>query len=349
MAKLILNPRQKRRELSEIMRKMIVSGQLQSGAKFPTYQQMEKMFDTSRGTLQYAVAELQRDGYLIGRKRRDLIVAEHLPCYSRFALLIETSEHGNKFWKKLVDGCSRLEESGFTMEIYRNMSAPVESGRQKLQDAIDALRIGGCFFIFDPVGEWQENLLNNERIPKVVFSKQEYDNPSIIPATFNISAQLALVGESLREKGVRRAACITMGNQEASRLFEAIMPQYGIHTASYLIQSIPEINRAAAANLTELLLQLPPDLRPDGIYVNDENLLEHVICGIVAADPIRRKHLRLVSHANFPENHVYPFPVDLIGYDSMEILKQAVLRLGEWHRNGNTERIIITPKWEKHQ
>ncbi len=349
MPKLVLKARQKRRELSEIMRRMIVSGQLQSGSKFPTYQQMERMFDTSRGTLQYAVAELQRDGYLIGRKRRDLIVAEHLPCYSRFALLIENSEHGNQFWKKLVDGCSRLEESGVSMEIYRNMSAPVESGRKKLQDAIDALRIGGCFFIFDPVGEWQNNLLNNERIPKVVFSKTAYDNPSVITATFDTNTQLSLVGRCLREKGVRRAACITMGDQEAGRLFETAMQRHGIATDSYLNQSIPETKRSAAANLAELLLQLPPEIRPDGIYVNDENLLEYVIRGVIAADPVRWKHLHLVSHANFPTGQVYPIPVDRIGYDTMEILKQAVLRLGEWHRNGNTERIIITPKWEKSQ
>ena len=349
MPKLVLKARQKRRELSEIMRRMIVSGQLQSGSKFPTYQQMERMFDTSRGTLQYAVAELQRDGYLIGRKRRDLIVAEHLPCYSRFALLIENSEHGNQFWKKMVDGCSRLEESGVSIEIYRNMSAPMESGRRKLQDAIDALRIGGCFFIFDPVGEWQNNLLNNERIPKVVFSKEPNDNPSVITATFEINAQLSLVGQCMREKGVRRAACITMGNQEASNLFETVMQRYGIATDSYLNQSIPETKRSAAANLVELLLQLPPEIRPDGIYVNDENLLEYVIHGIIAGNPVRWKHLRLVSHANFPTSQVYPIPVDRIGYDTMEILKQVALRLGEWHRNGNTERILITPKWEKSQ
>ena len=62
------------------------------------------------------------------------------------------------------------------------------------------------------------------------------------------------------------------------------------------------------------------DVRPDGLIIYDDNLLDDVISGVLQAGASIPRDLDLVSHCNFPWSMPTAVPVKRIGYDANETL-----------------------------
>ncbi len=341
-----LQPRQKRRNLIERLRQQIISGEFPPGTPFPTYETLEKTVGTSRSTLQYAIGQLQQTGYLQGFERRNIMVPEHLPCHSRFALLFETHESDNKFWTKL-ETASHFTREPLSVRTFRNISDAENTERHILEEALYSLEIGGCIFTFLPEGEWAGGLVEDRRIPKVIFSNRDWkNNESVINLLFDFDALTRMAAEEFLRRGVKRAAVIAMGKQRGESTFTAAAEKLGLEVPPYLIHAIPDNYRENAANLMELLAHLPPESRPQGVFVNDENLLEHLMRGLVTVPPEKRQGIEIISHANFPEKNVLPLPALRIGFDAEKMVRNSCEALAEWHRSGKREPILATPQWE---
>ncbi len=341
-----LKPRNKRKDLLIELRRQIIAGQFKAGERFPSYEQLEKSVAVSKATLQYTVGQLQSDGYLNGIERKGLFIPQNLPCFTRFSLLFQTHEKDNKFWQKLSRAGAELSSHGeININNCRYLDNPEHSSWTQLQDDINALRVGGLIFTFSPAGEKQIRLENNLSIPKVAFTDKKEVNPSVIPLYNDNHEMIKMVLEYFRDRHIKRAAIITMGKQPSENSFVELSGKFGLETSSAMIQSVPREYPEYAANIIELLLSLPASQRPQGILINDDNLLEHAIRGFVNSK-ISAESLQIISHANFPDNFVAPVPIRRVGFNVEELMRLSVARLQEWHRNGNINPIVIKPQWE---
>lgn len=335
---------QKRKMLLKALRNQIIEGQFKGRQRFPSYEQLGRSVNASKATVQHVISQLQQDGYLYGIERKGIFVAENLPCFNRFALLFERHEDENRFW-------SNMAQAGRNGEIkqavpYRFLENPAHENWSRLHDDINAMRIGGAIFGFHPTSEPDLALVNDHRIPKTVFSrKTETFGESVIPVMLSIPEELKLMFSEFKSMNLKRVAILTMGRQLDDCELARKTEEYGIEIDDFMIQSISRNFLESAANVVKLLMNLPESKRPQGLYLADDNLLEHVMRGLVELEPQLRKNLVIVVRSNFPDNRTTALPVRMFGYDSRTILRTLTERLLDWRITRNIDPIILKPKW----
>ena len=84
------------------------------------------------------------------------------------------------------------------------------------------------------------------------------------------------------------------------------------------------IRHRPCAYLTQVLMMLPPERRPDTLIVTDDHFVEEVTAGLLAAN-LRESELPLViSHCNYPHTPRHLLPVTFLGYNSVSVIRAAI-------------------------
>ena len=124
-----------------------------------------------------------------------------------------------------------------------------------------------------------------------------------------------------------RVACLSSIYLDASVVLEPLRAKLvanGIAFERKLVQAgqigAPEWNRG----LIRLLLDGPPETRPDGLIILDDNIAGEVFGEIAAMGRRVPDDLRIVSHCNFPLEEKTPFHVDFLGYDTRKLLEKSL-------------------------
>lgn len=341
-----LTLRSKRKDLIAALREQIIAGVWKNGMRFPSYEQLGKVADASKATLQFAVSQLQQDGYLIGKERKGLFVAERLPCFQNFRLLIRDAEKNNLFYRKLAMAVEEISRDGYGFKTCFYTGNPNEKEWRELTGDLQNLRVGGILFGSDMPRTPEEIALEQDlHFPKIQFGYYKR-NASTIQFHINTDVMIRKCLEFFRSRSIRRVALLMMEQQPSEGAFRNLVPQYGMEARNMLIQAVPYEDRNYAANLIELLLHLPPDLRPEAVIINDENLLPPILKGLADVPGNIREKTLFVSHVNFPDDTVATFPVRRIGFDTKTLIRRAVERFCDWYHSGNTEPGEILPRWE---
>ena len=341
-----LNHRSKRKDLIAALREQIIAGAWKNGMRFPSYEQLGKVANASKATLQFAVTRLQQDGYLIGKERKGLFVAEKLPCFQNFRLLIRESEKNNLFYRKLSQAAEEISRDGIGFRTCFYTGNPNEAGWMELTADLQNLRVGGILFASDMPRTPEEIALEQDlHFPKIQFGYHQR-NASTIQFHINTDVMIRKCLAFFRSRSMHRVALLMMEQQPSETAFRELAPVYGIELRNMLIQAVPYEDRNYAANLMELLLHLPQSLRPEAVIINDENLLPPVLEGLANVPLSIREKILFVSHVNFPEDATTAFPVRRIGFDTKELIRSAVRRICDWHHSGNAEPGEILPYWE---
>jgi hypothetical protein len=108
---------------------------------------------------------------------------------------------------------------------------------------------------------------------------------------------------------------------------------YGFESpARWQLLSVPLHPPEAARHLTQALMQMSPDRRPDTLVVNDNHLVTEVTAGLLASGIPDAELPTVIAHANFPQFPRALVPVTYLGFDSIQIIRACLEALDAQRR-----------------
>ena len=319
-------------QVTQSIRDRIIRGEWPSGERIPTYEELEKQFGVSRVTMQQVIGTLKLDGFLASKERQGLFVSRNPPHRCRIGIVLPSDESHSVFWQELIKTADRIAgETDKEFTVYRFIGKPYNSPDETLRLTRDLSekRLAGLLFVSPPAPPNNyAALYSDTSIPKIVFNHEP------IPASFVLKMDnLALVNRGIdwfEAQGCRRIAIMCLrGEPPVLRHFRQEAVRRGLY--SPFCWQLSFDNGELAEQLVRLLMSLPPDSRPQGLFIGDDNLTGHAIRGIVAAGIKVPEELAVLSHCNWHEKMLDILPVKYLGYDLKRLLRRVVTTVDDFH------------------
>ena len=336
----------KRNRIAAHLRQQIVSSHYAPGARLPTRRELECSYDVSTTTIQSALDELQRDGFVDPQGRRGTFVSKRPPHLHRYALAFPCSlGHPfmwNRFWQALVNEASSGEfKSQF--QIYYSMDEGEDDNPHRLELTRDAVnqRLAGVIFARPPFFSSDSPLLSSKAIPRVMLSSSTDGSiPTVYPDHHSFIDQAL---DFLGGRGRRRIAVFMAENTYdvyTDYLREALVKR-AIDVPDYWILRVALHPPASARDIVRLLMSGTP--RPDGLLITDDNLTEGVCSGLAASGLSVPGDIEVVTEHNFPLPITTPLRVHRLGFDARHILHQCMENIDKQRRGESPPDITLVP------
>jgi len=313
-------------ELTAILRKRILGGTWELGTKIPTKLELCQELGASDGTIQKILDHLTAYGFLRSRGCLGTFVVERPPHLFRIGLVTAT-RRGSSIW---LDALSTMAEQ-FAREEQRWLhvysDCHLDRGKpsralQELEDDIDHARLAGLILVCGPDALRSTPALQRPGLARVILGDPfpAYRFPAIVSQPTHPRAM-----RYFQEQGRRRLGIITTfhyRNQIDPTLQCA--RAHGLQTAHAWVHFLDERVPYPARTVTELLMSLPAEKRPDALYINDDHLVSEAVGGVADAGVQVPQEITLVAHANFPAIQPTPILVTYLGYDTETALHTAL-------------------------
>ena len=343
----------KQKAIFERIRDHIVSGRLSPGERLPNRADLEKRFDASPATLQNAFHALIEEGFVTPAGRKGTFVAQHPPHLSRYALLFE-SARGKPDWSNyhtaLLNEAAVIETQAHRRIVpYFDMrSAPVSRDYAMLLDDLAEKRVAGIL------------ATSKDSLPHALFPKMENTPCVALNATpFHPGIQTVKFGgphgfiepalDHLIARGRLRVAFVLatgMNPERESQIMELLRSR-GIAANPRWIQCIHPAEARWAANLAWLFFSIESNLRPDGVVIMDDNLVECFCAGLVAAGVRVPAEVEIVAHCNFPYPVPGVLPITRLGYDLHGVLSHGLTMIDRRRKGEALEsHTVVRPCFE---
>lgn len=313
--------------LSEL-RRQIITNELPPGSQIPTRTEMEFSFGASRVTVQKAINQLIQDGFVDATRRKGSFVTQNPPHLSRYALVFpikhSSSRSWRRFWTALSSEAHQLEDGeGHVIPNYYGVDGHIDSeGYRSLVEDVRSHRVAGLIFATNPYMLRDSPLLHEPLMARVAIMAPAAE--SKIPAVYpdGISFNQKALGY-LRDQGCSRIAVIGPAAAQIAR-WQNDIADYGLQTHPYWIHGLSVDVPQAARSVAHLLMHGGQRQLPDGLIIEDDNLVEESVIGLIEAG-VRVPHdLKIVTHCNYPYPSSCALPVKRLGYDSRQILKVCI-------------------------
>jgi len=330
----------------EHLREEIVAGRLAPGAQLPTRAEIEQRFGSGTGTVQRALDHLVRDGFVHSKGPKGTFVSSHPPHLTNFPLIFKEpfGEGGNKlrFSIALTNEAMKYERQGqITLPRYYGVNGHTDSedfGRL-LRD-VASQRVAGLIFMFPPRELWGTPLLDQPGIPRLAVMETKIPG---VPA-IRLGSQGALQCRALdylASQGRQRIAMIASPAFDPPEVFAAQVAQRGMTTRPHWLLRLGLDAPSAARECAGLLMDPGQSIRPDGLIVADDNMVEYATAGLVQAGARVPDDITVVAHCNFPWPTPSVLPVQRLGYDVRGVL-ETCFRIFNRQRRGEAVESMHT-------
>ena len=289
------------------VRNAILDGTYPAGCQLPNQVQMARQFEVSGFTVHRALDQLAREGFIRKRRRLGTHVVDVPPHLSNLALVFannpSSSTHYSKFYQALANAAVAYQHSEErTLYLFHGVSR--QNGaqdRQRLIDHLQAHQLAGIIFSSPPLELQGTPILDLPGVPRVAFAAtQPY--PHVPSVTTDRKSFLDKALDYLVARGRRRIALLMVPGffaEDDPYLAEALAKR-NIQSPPHWQLTLGQSAAKGAANCVRLLMHGNPAERPDGLVVFDDNLVEHVQAGLIAAGVQVPDSLEVVEHCNFP-------------------------------------------------
>lgn len=307
------------------LRGRITRGDLAPGVQLPTRVEIEQHFGASSVTVQRALQELQRDGFVTVNGRQGTFVSETPPHLTNYALVFPSlpgEANWHRFFAALnyeAPGLARAR--GRQISVYYGADSHVDHGDyHRLLADVKAHRLGGIIFASRPSLLAATPVLDEPNVPRVAIMR---------PSPQYAMSQISLDRETLWNRAAdalltsgRRNLALLLPLLDAPEILEARqrMEARGFYLPDQWVHVTPTQYPEAARNLTHLLFENGRQ-RPDALFITDDNLVEHSIAGLIAAGARVPGEVEVVAHCNFPHPVPSAVPVRRLGFDARRVLE----------------------------
>lgn len=328
------------------LRLMIADGKLPPGSKLPKWEELEAKFDVSRITISTAMRELQRHGFVRAARRSGTFVADSPPNLSRFGLAFPfrtDQEPWTRFCDSLVNSMPKVAGAGRSVAVYYEANGnPAAPGWQELTRDIRAGVLAGLIVSNYPKILCEDPLLRQLPCVAIRFDPDIHNMPMCLLDNQSFANKAV---EYLISRNRKRIAVIGFTGHMV-RLFESALKTHNLAVIPYMHIALETPRTTAAQPLASLMMRLPPDLRPDGIVLADDNHVEYGLAGIIDSNAEVSRDLDVVVHCNFPWPVPSILPVKRLGFDAHQVLS-TLLEMLESSRLGRKQSThVIQAKFE---
>jgi len=343
-------PADRTRFIVQELRAEIVSGRLAPGRQLPSRTEIEEQFAASSGTVQRALETLRSDGFVVVTGRQGTFVAERPPHLTNYALVFASDPTFPGAWTRFMTALSNearilQQDQNCKITQFYNVGRPRETeDLERLTEEVKAHRLAGIIFATSPGLVKHTPILDHPGIRRVAISNEDPGH------TFDT---VGLDGNSywnkaagyLAESGCKTVALLLapgMEPHEALASFEA----YGLRIEPEWIQCVDLGMPKYARNITHLMMHRRQTERPDGFVIADDNLVEYASAGLVDAGISVPRELKVVAHCNFPWPTHSVLPLQRLGFDAREVLRECFRVLKGPQLAADAEPIRIKAKYE---
>ncbi len=344
--------RPKHDRIVQTLRHEIVTGQLKPGDVLPGHARLAQRFGVSAMTVRLALRQLIEEGHLRTQSRIGTFVADRPPHLANYALVFpfdpaapEQAEQRSwsKYYQAMTAAAVELQrELGSRLTLFHGVGYHADSeDRQRLLDLIRCQRLAGIIFVNSPHMLEGTPILDEPGIPRVeLASEQNY--PHVPAISFGDEHWLTQALERLEQRGRRRVAVLFNAFVEPTlnQINRAVAAR-GMVCPAYWQQAARWNDPQAVSHVVQLLMRGAAAERADGLLVMDDNLVEGVTAGLVAAGVRVPQELEVVAHANYPLAAAPVLPFHVLGYDLGAALRLG-LELIDQQRQGATVAGLTT-------
>lgn len=332
------------------VRRAIFEGRFRPGDKLPPHVDLQRQFDTTPVTVQRALHELRDEGFIrTGASALGTCVAEHPPCWYRYALVLDDQPPKNdrQWWSRfhvaLCDSAREINKVGpRQIEVYYDINGRLDSPEyHRLVDDISSRRVAGLMFANYPHDLMQTPLIKDRGMPRVVGSvNTERAIPEVATPFWR---PLITSLKWIAEQGRRSVAVITIPQIPQRGLMRRI-DRSGLKCDPFWVQAVSPNFAEWVRHAVSAILRAKPSALPEALLVTDDHLVEGVADALLEFGIRVPDDMLVVGHWNFPLEFQRDLPIQLIGRDNTNILYHWISSI-DAQRRGNmaAARRLIKP------
>jgi len=321
------HPFEKHGAIYDKLRESIRMGHYPPGGRLPTRLELAKKYHTTPVTVQKALARLSRDGFIVARRSAGTFVAERLPYRHHYGLVF--GNDSGRFLNLLAQQARTVaQERGCRITQYHGIDPHVDTEDfQKLATDVHDHRLAGLIFATPYQTSGSPVLINPPppdwpALPRVGIASSS--GVCHLPVIINLDQDSVVTRglDDLVAQGRHRVAVLT-GAQVDQTCFERITASLAAHDliapakwVMGLTTTYPQLARRWIA----AIFDGPPDQRPDGLLITDDNLVEDAVGGLLDCGLRVPTDVAVVAHANFPSPAPSVVPVRRLGFDVRDVL-----------------------------
>ncbi len=343
-------PPRKQRQIVEALRARILDGGYPPSARLPTRLDLRRQHRASLATVQLALTQLARDGFVVARGKRGTFVAAHPPHLSQLALVIPALPDTvgfPRFWTALATAAMRHgRQKGAACSIrvdYGIDGHHDNAALLALEEDVRRWRLAGIVFASSPFLLRGSPVLEQPGLPRVAFMSRSQEFPDLARVEVDTASMFDAALQRLAQAGRRRLALVVPPGIESLLPVSCakLAARHGLELRPYWHLTVNRGSPEAARNTVHLLMRLPRKDRPDALFISDDNLLEHASAGLFDADVRVPDEVQVVAHCNFPCPTPSAVPVCRVGFDAQIALQTSLDELAHQRAGGKprTHRI----------
>lgn len=323
-------------------------GRWPPGARVPGRHELAAEFDTSLATLQKAMAELIRQGFVRPRGRRGTFVVSRMPAERVVALGFggtrQAGQHWSTMWQALEARAEAINEQGRRgVRLYHGLIDDGGDVARLEQDCV-AGSVGGVFIVGMPMQKLVGSpILTTPGLPCVAVTS----TPVAGVERVRIAPLIGRALDYLGQRGRRRIALIDTGLQAGVEAqWRGSLQARGLMFHPFHVVLVDPAEPEPAAVAAYHMAQQPASRRPDAFVITDDSLVEAVTRGLAASGTTPRRGMDVLAHCNFPLLPTAAVPVTYLGYDLGDLLDRVVERFLPEHRTPATGPIRLEPRFD---
>lgn len=322
-------------EVTELLRQRIISGKLRPGDRVPTHAELMARLQVGKTTVQRAFERLAADGFIVTRGRAGTTVAARPPHLHRTALVFPYSEEqlpGSRFFAGLRQEAARLTATvGHELVPYFGLDNwHGNPTYERLQADVESGRIGAIIYAASPGALVGSPLLENPICPMVGIMAARNVYVPWLPAIYpDLGAGRRMALQEAVRSGRTRIGRVAPPQSLQSWLgdFAAAANDQGLTCLPHWEQFADTTSPVTLRHAMLCLMRLPAEDRPEVLIIEDDNLVEDTVAGLVAAGVRMPQDLLLVAHGNYPCLPVSAVPVTWVGFDLATVMARGLALL----------------------
>ena len=331
----------KERGIADWLRHQIQVGGFAPGARLPSRATLKARFAASSVTVQHAFDQLRAEGFIHARGARGTFVADRLPHVSNYGLVLPeviTSYSDGPlrlFHRNLYLEANRMRQGGDAhLCIYQGVHRDRQSGQaHAVEQAVRRQTLAGLILALPWSSEHsslQQAWLDTQT-PVVAFSASEHAPAGTVVLRCLPTQWVERALSHVTAMGRRRVAMLDISPHGAlPGYFDRAVESHGAQTRRWWKQFVHVEMTDVAGNVAQLLMRSSD--RPDALLIPDDSLVEPATRGLHEMGVRVPEDVAIVGHCNYPNVTPSPLPIDRLGYDTGEVIGEAMGLIDTWRR-----------------
>jgi len=333
------------------LRSEIVGGAAKPGSRLPTQAELAKRFGTSGATVQHALKQLIREGFISAQPRRGTFVADDPPHLCHYGILFHSqpsvSSTWQQFWVALEREAALLREEGrrrLSM-FYGIHGWAAGKDMDRLVDLVVHHRLAGLIFTSDPYHIEGSPLIAEPRIPRVAITFRKSE--AFVSVVLDSCSLWQRWVDVCRARDAKQVGVLVTPKYSCADM-KAFFEERGLKLRPELVQAVRLEDAEWASNAVQLMLHADRECRPEVLIIADDNLVPHATAGIAASGVSVPSDVEVLAHTNFPWPTPSSVPVRRFGYDVRRVLQTCIDLIDQMRAERAVPAQVVVPAiWEE--